>query len=90
MDNIVEKLTTYRTELEMKKNELLMADINPLVEQKVMEYREKVIAELQAEKEANINKIDSDIACLSVIIEREQQKEAEQAVFVVSQEVSVE
>lgn len=71
MDNIIEKLEAYRAELESQKMGLLSTDIMPIVEQEVAKYREQITAEIQADLDAKVNKVASDIACIQVIIDRE-------------------
>lgn len=75
MVEMIEKLEAYRAELEAQKAEALAKDIMPEVDAKVSEYREKCIAEANAEIDARVNKITSDIACVNVIIEREKASE---------------
>ena len=75
MVEMIEKLEAYRAELEAQKAEALAKDIMPEVDAKVSEYREKCIAEANAEIDALVNKIASDIACINVIIEREKASE---------------
>lgn len=67
---MIEKLKEYRNAFEAKKAELLAMDIN--IEPAVEEYRNKMIAEAEAKKNAEIAKIDSDIDCIDKIIASEE------------------
>lgn len=67
---MIEKLKEYRNAFEAKKAELLAIDIN--IEPAVEEYRNKMIAEAEAKKNAEIAKIDSDIDCIDKIIASEE------------------
>lgn len=78
---MVEKLQAYRAELEAKKAELINIAIN--VEPEVEAYRNKLIADAEAKKAAEIAKYESDINCIGNIIAREEELAAEQATVVV-------
>jgi len=67
---MIEKLKEYRNAFEAKKAELLAMDIN--IEPAVEEYRNKMIADAEAKKNAEIAKIDSDIDCIDKIIASEE------------------
>ena len=68
---MVEKLKAYRAELEAKKAEVIERIIN--VEPEVEAYRNKLIADAEAKKAAEIAKYDSDINCIDGIIVREEE-----------------
>lgn len=67
---MVEKLKTYRAELEAKKVDITNKVIN--VEPEVEAYRQKLIADAEAKKSAEIAKLESDINCIDNIIAREE------------------
>ena len=67
---MIEKLKEYRNAFEAKKAELLAMEIN--IEPAVEEYRNKMIADAEAKKNAEIAKIDSDIDCIDKIIASEE------------------
>lgn len=67
---MVEKLKAYRAELEAKKAEVVASVIN--VEPEVEAYRNRLIADAEAKKAAEIAKFDSDINCIDGIIAREE------------------
>lgn len=67
---MIEKLKEYRNAFEAKKAELLAMAIN--IEPAVEEYRNKMIVEAEAKKNAEISKIDSDIDCIDKIIASEE------------------
>lgn len=71
---MVEKLKAYRAELEAKKAETANTQIN--VEAEVEAYRNKLIAEAEAKKAAEIAKFESDINCIDNIIAREEEAAA--------------
>ncbi len=67
---MIEKLKAYRAELEAKKAEAIGKEIN--VEPEVEAYRQKLIADAEAKKAAEVAKFESDINCLDTIIAREE------------------
>lgn len=71
---MVEKLKAYRAELEAKKAEVVNRAIN--VEPEVEAYRNKLIADAEAKKAAEIAKFESDIDCVDHIIAREEEAAA--------------
>ena len=68
---MVEKLRAYRAELEAKRTELVDSHIN--VEPEVEAYRQRLIADAEAKKAAEIAKVESDINCIDNIIAREEE-----------------
>ena len=67
---MVEKLKTYRAELEAVKEEVLTKDDTVEIEQLVAEYKTNLEAEFAEKREETVSKIDSDIQCLTRYIER--------------------
>lgn len=65
---MLEKLELYRAELEAQKAELENAIID--VEEAVIAYREQLINEAKADRDAKLAKVASDIDCIDNIIER--------------------
>lgn len=68
---MVEKLKAYRAELEAKKAELAAKPIN--VDAEVEAYRQRLIADVEARKAAELAKYESDINCVTNIIAREEE-----------------
>ena len=69
---MVEKLTAYRAELEAKRF-LLEGPIDTSeIEVEVAAYREKLIAEAEAKRAAEVTKLNSDIDCINGLIAREE------------------
>lgn len=68
---MIEKLEAYRAELEAKKAEALAKDVTPIIDEKVADYRAKCEAEITAELNDYVAKLDSDINCINSIIARE-------------------
>ena len=73
---MVEKLMVYRKELEDKKAGLIAADYSTEINEKVLAYRDALIKATEDTRANEIAKVDSDIACINTIIEREQINEA--------------
>jgi hypothetical protein len=67
----VDKLTAYRTELIEDLNNLKAYDDSVEIEKEVAAYREEITRAYAAEKESKIQKFESDIQCITVLIERE-------------------
>ena len=67
---MVEKLKNYRAELYAKRVALENTPIN--VEPEVAAYREKLIAQAEAEKAEKLVKYDNGLECIDAIIAREE------------------
>ena len=68
---MIEKLNAYRVELENLKASELTKDYTAEIEQRVADYRATLQAEYAAQTEALVAKIDSDLNCLTWLIQRE-------------------
>lgn len=72
MENFITKLTAYRDEILKDLAELKDYDDSAEIEKEVAAYREELTKEYAAVKESKINKMESDIQCIEVLIQREQ------------------
>lgn len=73
---MVEKLKAYLEELKVTKENVANESIIEKVEADVVAFRETATQKYELEKETKINKIDSDIECITRIIELEEAKAA--------------
>lgn len=67
---MVEKLKAYRDELETEKSNLINKIID--VEAEVAAYRNDLISKAEAERDARVAKLASDIDCINALIAREE------------------
>lgn len=67
---MVEKLKAYRDELETEKSNLINKIID--VEAEVAAYRNELISKAEAERDARVAKLASDIDCINALIAREE------------------
>lgn len=74
---MVEKLKAYLEELKVTRENVVNEPIVDKVEADVATFRETATQKYELEKESKINKIDSDIECITRIIELEAAKEVE-------------
>ena len=73
---MVEKLKAYLEELKVTRENVANEPIVEKVEADVAAFRETATQKYELEKENKINKIDSDIECITRIIELEEAKAA--------------
>lgn len=73
---MVEKLKAYLEELKVTRENVVNEPIVDKVEADVAAFRETATQKYELEKESKINKIDSDIECITRIIELEEAKAA--------------
>ena len=77
---MIEKLIAYRTELEEEIAKVQAQDNTAEIEAQVAEYRQGLINDDKAAKEALIAKLNSDVECLNRLIRREQEAATEAVV----------
>lgn len=70
-NTFIDKLTAYRNEMIADLNDLKNYDDSVEIEREVAAYREEITRAYAAERESKIQKFESDIQCVTVLIERE-------------------
>lgn len=68
---MVEKLKAYVAELEAIRTEVENTDYSEAINKEVMEFRAATVKKYEDAKVTALAKVDSDIACVNSIIERE-------------------
>ena len=69
---MVEKLKAYLLELEAKKAAIVGKDFTEEINEKTAAFRDALLKETETKRAEDVAKVDSDIACITGLIEREQ------------------
>lgn len=69
---MVEKLKAYLLELEAKKAAIVGKDFTEEINEKTAAFRDSLLKETEIKRAEDVAKVDSDIACITGLIEREQ------------------
>ena len=69
---MVEKLKAYLLELEAKKAAIVGKDFTEEINEKTAAFRDALLKETETKRAEDVAKVDSDIACIAGLIEREQ------------------